>query len=266
MINWVSTMKKHSLLPCFFTCLIVLAAPGSTSAALITITGNNVTTRASDDTGSIVEVTSTSTTLPPTETFTISEGNSSSTTIVSYSDSATSTTLSWDVDISIDNTDGLSTAGCCDFADSFNDFLFFTADVDATYSISGLYNLIGPSEATVYYEAWLIDSGTYLFRDVSESRSTVNESFLLGDIGDGDYSNTNDGELTGKLIAGHSYAFFYQSWIQALDANDLETEVSASAESNITLNITAVPLPSTLLLFGSGLLGLIGIYRRKIAA
>lgn len=254
-------MKQLSLLSIFGACLIALTAPRITWAAPISVTGSNVTTRASDDTGSIVEVTSTSTTIPTSETLTITEGNSSSTTAISYSGNANSTTFSWDAEISIDNTGGLSTASCCDFADSFNDFLFFTADVDATYSISGFYDHSGPAGTTVFFEAWLFDSGTYLFRDVSESRSTANESFVLGDIGDGDYSNTNVGELTGSLIAGHSYTFFYQSWIQALDADDLETEVSAIGNINVTLNVSTVPPPASVFLFSSGLLGLMGVSR-----
>ena len=120
---------------------------------------------------------------------------------------------------------------------------------------------MGPAGTTVFFEAWLFDSGTYLFRDVSESRSTANESFILGDVGDGDHSNINVGKLTGNLIAGHSYTLFYQSWIQALDADDLETEVSAIANSNVTLNISAVPVPASVFLFSSGLLGLIGVSR-----
>jgi hypothetical protein len=254
-------MKQLSLLGILGACFIALTAPRITWAAPISVTGSNVTTRASDDTGSIVEVTSTSTTIPTSETLTITEGNSSSTTVISYSGNANSTTFSWDAEISIDNSGGLSTPACCDFADSFNDFLFFTADVDATYSISGFYDHSGPVGTTVFFEAWLFDSGTYLFRDVSESRSTANEYFVLGDVGDGDYSNTNVGELTGNLIAGHSYTFFYQSWIQALDADDLETEVSAIGNSNVTLDISAIPVPASVFLFSSGFLGLIGFSR-----
>jgi hypothetical protein len=56
-----------------------------------------------------------------------------------------------------------------------------------------------------------------MFEDVSASDNTMNESFVLGVSGDGDRTNNTTGNLSGNLIAGHDYEFYFNIWIAADD-------------------------------------------------
>ena len=94
-----------------------------------------------------------------------------------------------------------------------------------------------------------------MFRETSQSRSTSNESFLLGVAGDGDYFKSTTGSLTGNLLAGHNYRFFFNSLIQAFGPSG-ETLVAATANGNVTLQIGSVPEPPFLALMTFGLAGI----------
>ena len=92
---------------------------------------------------------------------------------------------------------------------------------------------------------------------------------MLGVAGDGDFSNTTQGSLTGTLLAGHQYEFYFEDFIQAFP----QTDFGATATGCITLSIggatgggacgvAAVPEPGSLALAGLALAGL-GLARRK---
>ena len=266
-------MKKSPMFCVACACGLGLASSGVAWAVPITITSNWLYTEAFDDaavtpthSGSVDDYTLE--TIPLTETLTTTDGSSSSTMDINYAIDSTSATLAVDISHSIDNADGLSTDGCCDSAGSANNNLYFTANSDATYLISGLYNMSGPTGTRTLLNVHLYDltaGGVFLFRDVSLSFTTADETFVAGVAGDGDFSNANEGALTGNLIAGHEYEFYFGTGITSSGIGPSETFIAATATGNVTLGISAIPVPASLWLLGSGLLGLIGIAKRKAA-
>lgn len=261
-------MNKSYLLITVCACFFVFVTSSTAWAAPVTVTLSGLNALVNDDGSGSSGDFSGSTAIPTTETLTATSGNSSNITNIIYSGDVGSATFSVDMSHSIDNTDGLSTFGLLDYAQTVNNFFEFTANIDAIYSVSGFYNMLGPAGTTTFLDVLLEDktTGTSLFQDLTESNSTENESFVLGNIGDGDSSNTNSGFLTGNLIAGHEYKFLFKSLIRSLDGNGQESLVAATGTGNVTLNIATVPVPATVWLFGSGLIGLIGIAKRKKAA
>ena len=263
-------MKKTRLLGAACACVFALAAPHIVWAVPISVIDDSIISRARDNGGSIIIDSPSSTTIPLTTTLTATAGDSSSITNVNYSGTANSATLSWDMLHTMDNTNGLNEIGCCSYAGTRNNTLVFTADVDAIYEISGFYNTSGLIATETILDVYLLDitfGGHTLFEDYSESYFTPDESFVLGDAYDADEYNSTVGSLTGNLIAGHSYEFMINASLAAFDRTS-ETEAVTNATGNITLNITAttVPIPAAVWLFGSGLLGLIGVARRKKSA
>jgi hypothetical protein len=125
------------------------------------------------------------------------------------------------------------------YSQTYADVLRFTVGPqDTTYAVSGKYTAtdVG-APGRVYLESYLrhVDAATLLFRDVSGSNATTNESFTLGVANDGDVAleNINTGSLTGTLLAGQTYEFHFNSFIFAFPEGDSGT----SAEGCVTLSI-----------------------------
>jgi len=85
---------------------------------------------------------------------------------------------------------------------------------------------------------------------------------------------TNTNTLNNTLISASFSSFFNFSNTDFTSVNEIYLEIKASQESDVTLNeirttdgtlVTDVPEPATFLLMGAGLVGLIGLRRRKIA-
>ena len=75
---------------------------------------------------------------------------------------------------------------------------------------------VDPDGRRTYLRASLfdLDLTSMVFESFQESFSTVNESFTLG-LSEGDLTNIFTGSLSGTLIAGHEYHFFYNAFVQA---------------------------------------------------
>ncbi len=260
-------MKKSRLLGAVCACAIGSVTSTVAWAIPVTITSNAVGEQVYDV--SVDSDTTSTTAIPTTDILSASAGNSSSTSQLDYSGDAGSATFAYDFTHSINNTVGDKTTS--DRAYSYNSSLYFTATMDTTYSIDGLYGMTGPGGTRIYSQVFLYDrtAGLTLFQDTTESRSTIDASFVLGVTGDGDFRNSTSGTLAGSLLAGHDYQFFFNSYIQALDANNQVSEVAAIASGDVNLYVGAdlgpVPVPAAAWLFCSGLLGLVGVARRKKA-
>jgi hypothetical protein len=181
---------------------------------------------------------------------------SSATTTTDWQDAGTSASF----DFSFNHVRGGAEGS---YATSYERSLFFTAMADADYSLAGFYGLTG-SDA-IYADIWLADITvgfeSSLFRDTAYSIQTENEFFLLGDIGDGDNTNVNIGNLAGQLVSGHQYRFTSSHYIQLLQGPD----GGASASGNLNLTVS-IPAPDTLPLVLSALLCLGFLSHRRIVS
>ena len=251
-------MKKSRLLGAVCACAVGIVTSHATFASPVTVTNNFVEAKALD--ASLSTDSSLPTTIPYTDTLTAMQGNSSNITNINYSGDASSVTFTYDFTHSIDSTVG--DTNLIDFARTQNISLRFTANSNSTYSIDGFYAMSGTGEPKTSFNVALRDltTSTTLLDDFTESQNSANASFILGVIGDGDFGDSIIGSLTGNLVAGHNYQFIMSAYIQA---NVNNTTAAASASGEVNLNIGAVPIPAAIWLFGSGLLGLVGMARRK---
>jgi len=250
-------MKKYTaplsaLLITAFTVPAALAIP-------ITVTSNNIFSYAYDDATTNNQQNYTDTTVPATQTLTASSGNSSSTTNINYSGNANSAIFAVDMLHSIDNSAGITSGLCCDIAQTTNSSLFFTANSNASYSISGFYESVSSAGTRIFLDVYLQDltTGTMLFRDLSMSENIINESFVLDGLAEGNIMSSALGSLTGNLTTGNNYRFFFNSITQAFSAG--KTTAIASANGYVSLSIgtpAAVSEPSILMLMVIGILAM----------
>lgn len=151
------------------------------------------------------------------------------------------------------------------YAQTRESSLDFTANAATTYSVSGQYSVSDISSAgAVYSYVYLLDitAGGFLFEEYNFSTNTVNESFTVGIAGEGDTNNIFQGALTGNLIAGNQYRFYFNNYIHAYPTAD----GGGSATGCVTLSIggaigagscgNSVPEPMPLTLLGAGLAAL----------
>jgi hypothetical protein len=151
------------------------------------------------------------------------------------------------------------------YAQSYGELYFMPTDDHTSYALSGSYTFTTPY-AGLFSRLYDADTATYLF----DQHSTFNDSGLPGGtftVGgtQGQYNLTTSGALSGTLIAGHHYQWFYQATIQANpNADDgatatgglrLEFSDLAAAPADIA------PLPTTAV---SGLLLLGGLSARNL--
>jgi hypothetical protein len=134
-------------------------------------------------------------------------------------------------------------------------YIYFSVDQNVSYSAAGAYSAVDPSGLLINLTGWLydLDTGSYVFKSAQVSSATPNESFVLGGAGgDGAGNVVQVGSLTGMLLAGHEYQFWYDAYIQAWPSSG----TAATSLGSISLDFTAIPEPSTGLLFGLGLIGM----------
>ena len=215
------------------------------------------------------------TTVPSSASLSASIGNTTSTAQVGMVGSTGGFAYSVDMAHAIDNR-GSTLGFSADIAETVALSLSFTALQDTIYDFSGFYSASGTGGYTVFSQVVLLDltSPTTLFEDLNRSTFANGsglevELFNLGVAGDGNVQNLTLGSLSGSLIAGHDYRFAYEAFIQAADFSNFPnaaiTNGFATATGQYTLAIgdLTVPEPSTLLLIGTGLVGLVGL-RRKL--
>ena len=172
-----------------------------------------------------------------TESITLMSGNSSSTTTSHHAGSISAASFALTMDHSIDDTLGTTPLVFpFDTAESRRNFLRIMVIEDTPYSINGSYSMQGPSGTRTFVRVHLLEpkqSGSVLFIDITDSSSTANESFTVGDVGDGDRSNTTNGLLSGTLMAGEEYDFYIQAFISGFNSNT----VIATATGCIQLSL-----------------------------
>ena len=136
--------------------------------------------------------------------------------------------------------------------------IYFSVSGNDRYLLSGEYSAVDPDPRAFNFRVSLRDltTGEVLVESTQGSNSTPNESFVIGGIG-GDAVNTFSGSLTGPLLAGHQYQFWYEAQTYAHLTDD-----GATASGVIRF---VVPEPSSTLLFGlAGAISLNVRRRRKL--
>jgi hypothetical protein len=150
--------------------------------------------------------------------------------------------------------------------------IYFSVDQNIDYAASGSYSTVDSEGRMVHFVADLYDEtvGSYVFESIQISAATPNESFTLGQT-EGDYINTDIGSLTGTLIAGRNYRFYYVADIYAYPSASTS---GATASGCISLSFgqgtgcspaRAVPEPTGSVLFCLGLATLMAPMRRSRA-
>lgn len=133
------------------------------------------------------------------------------------------------------------------FAQSYNQGLFFTIEPDLptgtlTYTLSGSYTAKDGNPGGVSLQSYLQDTDTdeILFSNRQTSYNTLNASFTLGgQVGD----NHNDlsGNLSGALLPGHTYFWFYDAYIAPNNHDD--SGATATGQLTLTFGDTSIPAP-----------------------
>src|SRR6476620_1741327 len=121
--------------------------------------------------------------------------------------------------------------------------VFFSTNLTVPYSAAGLYsNSNGYTETGGY----LLDltTSSYLYYNDQQNSSNAFAAFTLGGLG-GNVSNSFTGSLTGALLAGHSFEWFYSGYTQARPTADLGAVASGSG----SLSIANVPEASSLIVW-----------------
>jgi hypothetical protein len=132
----------------------------------------------------------------------------------------------------------------------------FSVDQAIEIELTGSYSSIDSAGRQVFFKVELRDLlGPVLFTNTQESRTTSNESFLLGQTG-GDFENGLYGPTTGTLLLpGVNYLLEVEAFVDGLSGGS-----PALASGNVTLRF--IPEPSTAVLLVFGLVVLTGRRRR----
>jgi hypothetical protein len=236
-------------------------------ATPITVLSNSTVARAwdSDVIPSSQQDTFSATAVPSSENLTASRGSSSSTADASMTGSDSSFEYDISIQHAIDNSTGKAGP---DYAETVVSVLNFLASENATYTLSGLYEVGGASALEASVESYLYDltASSFLFLDTTRSRNlSGSASFHLGDVGDGNYMNDTNGSLTGNLLAGHQYYFSLNARIINRSSSGYNS-ASGAASGRYALEVgsATAPEPGVLGLLGASLLGL-GLTRRRRA-
>ncbi len=117
------------------------------------------------------------------------------------------------------------------YAQSYGELYFMATNDLTSYTLSGSYTFTSPYGG-LFSHLYDLDAATFLF----DEHSTFNDSGLPGGtftVGgtEGQYNRTTSGALSGALIAGHHYQWFYQAKIQA----NPNADDGASASGNLRL-------------------------------
>jgi len=110
------------------------------------------------------------------------------------------------------------------YGDSYG-HIYFNVDVDSSYSVSGLSELVGDERLYQYVTLRDTTTAIYFLHSYNESLMTPNDTLRVGQP-DGDYGNNLSGSTTGTLLAGHSYDLFYDYFIQTLPRADAGASAS----------------------------------------
>ena len=140
----------------------------------------------------------------------------------------------------------------------------YLAATDITYNLSFDYSyLVDPQGPEGYASVWVY----FRIRDRTDFSNLVlfDQSFYHNTI-DGIAADTNSFAQQISLIAGHEYDFYYTVQTEGQVFQPTAASSGFGYGEITNLQIIATPIPAAVWLFGSGLLGLIGVARRKSAS
>ena len=188
---------------------VVAVCTAPADASIVTISSNYVVAEANDGFASNYDIFS-GTSIPTSTPLSAVAGAASSDVDIHYYTLGGQTILN-------NQFDFVRTGDYASYSYIYNGSTHFSVDADTTYDLSGFIDVTDVGDAgRVYMFGFLFDVTTHSYAAYSEQESlnTQNESFTLGGAG-GDNAHTFSGSLTGTLIAGHSYEWYYNTLIQA---------------------------------------------------
>jgi hypothetical protein len=260
LIHERNTMTIQRGLSAICVLTLVIATASDSARAGMTIVNNATATYVQTGSGSDFDF-YTGTAIPSSVLLNASRDGYYSKNQLDYSQSASG---AWLTNRLSQKRDGVSGT----YSQGYASTLQFTVDAATTYDASGSFAATHAGAAgRVYMQAYLFDLtlGRTLFSSFQYSLNTASESFILGGSG-GDYSNGFAGSLTGTLVAGHTYEWYFNSYIYA-DRQD--SGASATGDMNLKLGdggdgFKAVPEPAAVAMWSiAGALGLVITRRRK---
>ena len=239
--------------------IMLLLAPFALQAMPVTVTSNHIESLSYDN-GTWISDSTNNTSIPFSAILSATSGNSSSVTDVDWTGGDNFVLFDASFNHNINNSD--DTTGGFDYAQTYQSTIAFSTNDDSAYALSGLYDFNISNGGRSYYDVYLRDDtqGIDLFRDttLSTTGGDLSQIFNLGVGGDGNTYNITLGSLTGNLIAGNNYSFYFETNIITLH-DQLNTQGAGVASGNVALLIgdpSLVPEPMSFALMILGLFAL----------
>ena len=232
--------------------ILILVTPAAALGDPIQITDAALILHSRDSTSDANNSTISDVSLPYSDSDSVASGGGSSAS-ATYDFSATDASALFDFQFD------LARSGTIDSQSFAVGDIFFDATEDSVFIFDGLFDLIGDPRIRVDIKLRDLTIGGgaegIVFQSLQQSLSTANEQFVLGGMS-GDSMNELIGDLTGNLIAGHSYLLDYSFDIITPADGDLGAMATGSFGLQIFSDVVSVPEPGTLGLLGIGLFAL----------
>jgi hypothetical protein len=158
--------------------------------------------------------------------------------------------FSWDFDFDMPGVAGYTAASATEAAMEFT-----VTDQDLQYDFSGFFDGSGVGVMSAAVALIDLTAGTSTFNWTQTSVATPDESFVVGQTGDGDLNDSLQGAASGTLLAGHTYSLTYAYFISSNGVPADGASALGALNMQISSNVVPAPGAAVLGLLGTGLVG-----------